>query len=476
LKVLALVVVLVLLAPVWALGMERHLTVEEFLNPDDYSNFVLVEKSAIGLLPPETVGATYVDQAIWSDDGRYIAFNRRNYPLRWMSDAFVEKEHAPNQSLAESNAGIWDSKSGISTYLWVGKKETFVSMKWLSGAHVLLAMTRQTVAKSNPANPQDTVPEEVLTLWSADAGRGKAAALLTVSGGDAQLTTAANAPLAVVSASVQPDDKEPFFWLIGSAPIAERVQLPEGTAYYYAHWLEDGMTPCLNVDVRDKDGKHASMWYTLDVAAKALVVWDGKETPQLYEPLRTPPASFLVAVPLETPQEFEGPRLNTLWMESTQSTGKKKRLLIAADTDFYQLSPGNDMIMYRAEGALFVRRVKAFPQSGVEAAIVSAQRSQLQRQAKEVGLAIRMFCSDNEDTLPSSSDFAEKVRPYLNVLSNGSPLDGFTYTYGGGTESEIENPSETMMGYFSGPGGFAVAFADGHVKWVTSLSEVKQAP
>ena len=45
----------------------------------------------------------------------------------------------------------------------------------------------------------------------------------------------------------------------------------------------------------------------------------------------------------------------------------------------------------------------------------------------------------------------------------------FVYTYSGPTNlSKIEKPSETALGYIPSPGGRALIFADGHVKWEPS--------
>jgi prepilin-type processing-associated H-X9-DG protein len=51
-------------------------------------------------------------------------------------------------------------------------------------------------------------------------------------------------------------------------------------------------------------------------------------------------------------------------------------------------------------------------------------------------------------------------------VKNSSILEGFVYTFKGGKLSDVDKPAETVLGYIEGPGGRAVAYLDGHVKWV----------
>ncbi len=90
--------------------------------------------------------------------------------------------------------------------------------------------------------------------------------------------------------------------------------------------------------------------------------------------------------------------------------------------------------------------------------------------AKQIALALLMYAQDFDGNLPSGSDSIKDIlKPYLKYDSiffmPGTTGDGFVYTYGGGPLSAIEKPAETSIGYFNGPNGRAVIFADGHVVW-----------
>jgi prepilin-type processing-associated H-X9-DG protein len=89
--------------------------------------------------------------------------------------------------------------------------------------------------------------------------------------------------------------------------------------------------------------------------------------------------------------------------------------------------------------------------------------------AKLIADAALMYSADHDDTMPSAQDDVRSLlRPYLG---NDAPFDGggygpFVYTLEGGSIADVQNPSDKMMGYIPGPGGRAVVFADGHVRWI----------
>jgi prepilin-type processing-associated H-X9-DG protein len=53
-------------------------------------------------------------------------------------------------------------------------------------------------------------------------------------------------------------------------------------------------------------------------------------------------------------------------------------------------------------------------------------------------------------------------------LKDPSLLVGFVYTFKGGRQIDLENPTGTVLGYVEGPGGRAVLYADGHATWVNN--------
>lgn len=99
----------------------------------------------------------------------------------------------------------------------------------------------------------------------------------------------------------------------------------------------------------------------------------------------------------------------------------------------------------------------------LEYAELSSARKLAVLQAKQCGLALIMYASDNDDVLPDSAGVREAILPYLKDSTIASRL---VLTMPRANMSEIEDPAQTRLGYVEGPGGRAIIYADGHVKWV----------
>ena len=65
------------------------------------------------------------------------------------------------------------------------------------------------------------------------------------------------------------------------------------------------------------------------------------------------------------------------------------------------------------------------------------------------------------------SRFADGISPYLK---NDAAVQSFTYVGpDGGPLTGVTSPATTIMGYIAAPGGRAVVYVDGHVKWEDTL-------
>ena len=153
----------------------------------------------------------------------------------------------------------------------------------------------------------------------------------------------------------------------------------------------------------------------------------------------------------------------SLWLISLLKS-EQQHALVAADATRRELSPAGNAIYYETAGVGLVRPLASIPKDLALKALEAAERTKAISDSKQAALALIIYASDYDDTFPSNAgDWAEAVSPYLK---NRGILDGFTYTYSGGPMSEIESPATTEIGYKLGPGGRAVAYADGHVKWI----------
>jgi hypothetical protein len=107
------------------------------------------------------------------------------------------------------------------------------------------------------------------------------------------------------------------------------------------------------------------------------------------------------------------------------------------------------------------RDIAIAPIEVIKKAREAAERAVTLSNAKQVGLAIIMYAADNDDIVPANLS-SDQIMPYL---MNADLLNGFVMTWSGGNIGEIKNPAETELGYVTGPGGSAIIYADGHVKW-----------
>ena len=127
------------------------------------------------------------------------------------------------------------------------------------------------------------------------------------------------------------------------------------------------------------------------------------------------------------------------------------------------LSPKFDAIAYVSQGSAMVRNLVRVPRKAYEKARDDALKAVAISNAKQAVLGCIMYSADNDDEFPPPGGVGEKIYSYLK---SHEIVDSFVYTFGGGKQTEIEDIAGTEIGYVLGPGGRAVAYADGHVKWV----------
>jgi hypothetical protein len=137
-------------------------------------------------------------------------------------------------------------------------------------------------------------------------------------------------------------------------------------------------------------------------------------------------------------------------------------MLICSDADLGLISPDGSTISYRSHGSSWVADVKLVPIDEFKAMIAKVMRSIAISNARQLGLAAIMWAEDHDETLPGPGDINAQLLPYLQT---NALFDQFTYTYPGGPLAAITSPAETVLGTVDGPGGQAVIYSDGHVKW-----------
>jgi prepilin-type processing-associated H-X9-DG protein len=130
---------------------------------------------------------------------------------------------------------------------------------------------------------------------------------------------------------------------------------------------------------------------------------------------------------------------------------------------FSRYSPNSDSVAYITAGALLIREIKPIDRNLAAQMVKDDEKKKAINDAKQAALSLIMCASDMDDVLPGAEGWESKVLPYSQDMDL---LRRFNYTFRGGNMTTIENPASTEMGFILGPGGRAVAYVDGHVKWI----------
>jgi prepilin-type processing-associated H-X9-DG protein len=126
-----------------------------------------------------------------------------------------------------------------------------------------------------------------------------------------------------------------------------------------------------------------------------------------------------------------------------------------------RFGPNNDCVTYEDSGALLIRDIKPMDQAFARKYQAQAAKIKAMSDAKQAALGLIMYAADMDDVLPGGEGWETKVK-------NSDLLKNFNYTFRGGNMGSIGNPASTELGFMMGPGGRAVAYCDGHVKWVSN--------
>lgn len=128
-----------------------------------------------------------------------------------------------------------------------------------------------------------------------------------------------------------------------------------------------------------------------------------------------------------------------------------------------RFSPDNSYVVYLDAGALLLREIKPIDAAEAKKLFAAAMKKKALMDAKQTALAMMMYAADMDDVMPGQEGWDSKVMPYIK---DSDVLKNFTYTFNGGNLANVSDPASTQLGYVMGPGGRAVAYVDGHVKWI----------
>ncbi len=429
-------------------------------------HYVWLANEAIVAQPPHVV-AGQVDLAAWSPDGRRV--------LAVCADIPDARPNAQTLELppVETSVVLWNLATKRGVTVWKHRslppseeRSTVGSLSWLPASQtaVLTLEWLETTQQPDAQNVQKIEVTSHHALLLIDALREQAREVSLPSW--LPFVTSPTKPQIVLH-----DMKEQTARILDSSGVAgPALALPKEPTLG-VEWMPDGSALLLHWfekvagdKTTDKTGNAAAIadkevqrFARMDAATGAITRMDKMPAPLMEKA----PRVAVYAGPLHIRQTSQvlsegAARHHTrpLWLECDLKS-EQARTLLCADGVNAQMSPRGDAVLYLSQGVALVTPLAHLPRE----AFTRTLRDLVLRNAKQAAVSLLMYCQDYDEVFPATADVTS---PYLR---DDSVLDGLNYTYGGGALKDIGKPSETILGTYPGPGGVAILYADGHVKW-----------
>lgn len=407
---------------------------------------VLTKSHAYVLLPTETVSRAEVKDQWWSTDGRTLAYLRRS--------TFVDRSNVVQALAGLPMPSGKEPVEQLVLFSVASRRETVA----LSGSEDSLRIEDVT----NLAGSDTFV---VILDQFAEAKTTRSVLLVSPSqsvptvlytGSTNVMVDTSNLfrPVAVLDDASDPKQEVlrafgPRGW---SGPP---VTLDDSTSS--VGWSGDGRRFFLARLKPGTDRKHREVeYFDLNLSSGTIVPINGEPTT---EP-KLPP--FDLDSQTTTASIMNGGvkvtcRISSLVARDVPANAPASSVVIGTDADECVLPLSLNAVAYRTHGVLLMRRMLQLPREALEKAYAEAVRNRARDRAKQAGLATLMYTNDYDDVWPDPQDYADKIYPYVK---SRDILDGFVYVYGGGA---MQDPSNTVIGYYPYPGGKAIVYGDGHV-------------
>ncbi len=435
------------------------------------TDFVLAGNVAYGMLPPEPMASNFVRKVIWSPSGNYLVILRER--LINAEAIYRNLGPRPGEDPREAALMLYDVAAHRSTVLWQGRPSVaeLSDFQWMSGTDVGLAFIDEHMRTEDPARPNPSKISVVRIDARSASMRPIYSSLRQGGYPNFEIKPSPLRPLALLVTESQLDKPvraDPitgnpgFDWLCGyriidaAGAVSAPVQLDPGVLV--DDWAADGVTMVLRKRTRI-DGKTRSIDLLLNLATG--ITSEAKAAIPPFAP-KVPPGPFTFGGARNS-VKLASRSQDVIAVSLKSAAGEPSEALIGGDVSWAEVSPAKNAVAYITQGVAMIRPLVQVPKELYLQALRAAQRTKTMSNAKQLATALIMYALDWDDKLPSNKeDVNILIEPYLK---NKSFFDGFVYSFGGGAMGDIKDPASTEMGYVTGPGGRAIIFADGHVKW-----------
>jgi len=432
---------------------------------DPIRDFVHTKTDAYLMLPPQFICGPLVQQFAWTSDGEKLVVLRTNMKMTpdFVTSAFGD--HDVQQSPEpETEIYTWSAKTGkVSEVFHVKAADVLISdIQWITGSSSLVFEGIDNTDQANPISRIYVISNSgvVKTVLTEPINED---AVIYPSPSKAMVALMSREFTQKVSTG---DYSAPpnitvvrFFGPDGT--LTPPIKLP--TARSLFRWTSDGRPFAMSFERDPKTKKADKKWYALNPSDRSFHL---AEPPAEFQKSMFPePTNVFVVEDQATtlPINIKGTVAPTVIIRPRAEKDAEYGV-VTTDGRRGEVAPNSTAISFESQGNALVRPMVKVPLDAYNAARTARLRATLLSNAKQVALSLIMFAADNNDNLPqNNAGWKNAIDPYLK---NQQISDGFIYTFGGGNMSKIESPATTEIGYFTGPGGRAVAYSDGHCKWI----------
>lgn len=431
--------------------------------PDINRDVLLTETDAVFLLEPEVVAGPGVKRLLWSPDGTYLIAQRERFTGPHPLTLLAKGTPPTSMPAGEVQFMVYAAPSRKTVAsLRLPLNSSIETVAWLPGTSKALVLSQIPLV-----NPDGSAGEHRQSLfWISASGESR----MIAQAGPSEIMSLDVSKYRPIAALARKE-----FRREGNSQVADETihffdgegksvgKVPSVSNTGETTFLADGRIVAPVSRIKDK--KLFVEWWQLKPGQGTSAKLENFTVPP---PPKSEQGEFVVTSGKLPAARPELPTTEAVFIANRKEIEAKAKspsvAFISSDASLGAISPDGTSVAYVHKGVAMVRPLTRLPKQMYLNMRAAAERSVAVSNAKQAALALIMNASDNDDNLiASGGDWREQVMPYIK---NRDILNAFTYTFSGGNMTSIEKPAETEIGYVSGPGGRAVAYADGHVKWI----------